>query len=232
MASDFLAAVFQVGADVDYQQGFIRLNDAQKLFTNAVPKLQIQLQDVLAAESLSQRLQQQMPQKLQSQVELYSWKREKASLFNAVKMEKTMVAFMLSLVIAVAAFNLLSVLSMMVAEKRLELAVLAVMGLSRVQALIIFLAQGMSLALSSVVIGGVVGLLLAYNLSAIVEFFENLLGLYIFDPSVFYITGLPSIVDLTDVLWVMLFSLLLSLLFSLYPAYRAANIKAIEAMQD
>lgn len=227
-----LVAVFQVGADVDYQQGFIRFNDAQKLLQKTTPKLQIQLNDVLQAEKLSQRLQKQLPKNLKDSVEVYSWAQTKASLFSAVKMEKTMVGFMLSLVIAVAAFNLLSVLSMMVAEKRLELAVLAVMGLRPTQALLIFLAQGMSLALTSIIVGSAIGLLLAYNLTAIVHFFENLLGVYIFDPNVFYITGLPSEVALSDVLAVVLFSFILSLLFSLYPAYRAANIKAIEAMQD
>jgi lipoprotein-releasing system permease protein len=229
-----LMAVFEVGADIDSSMAFIRLEDAQKLYATGdnFQALQLLTDDVLDAENIAQQLQKQLSVEFPGRYQVYSWADEKSQLFAAVKMEKVMVTFMLAVVIAVAAFNLLSVLSMMVAEKRLEIAVLRMMGMTSLQVLLVFFTQGLSLSLVSLFFGGLLGILVASNLTAMVSFVENALGIYIFDPSVFYITGLPSQLQLADVIFVGIFSLVLSALFSLYPAFRATKIQPIEAMQS
>lgn len=227
-----LVATFVVGADVDMQTAFIRLADAKKLLNiKGHHAMHLMTDDAMSVDQNLFTLQQEVSL-IDTNFQVVSWKQSKQQLFQAIKMEKWMIGFMLSLVVAVAAFNLIAVLSMMVAQKRLEIAVLRMMGASARTVLMIFLAQGLSLVLLSLLTGGVLGVLLALNISDLVHAIEQMLGVYIFDPNVFYITGLPSQLQWSDVLYIVIFTFLLSVLFSLYPAFRASNIKAIEAMQS
>lgn len=224
-----LVGVFEVGADMDATHAYIRLEDAQRLYAlgQRVQALRYLSRDVLAADDIARQLQRQLPDTLK----VIPWTQQRLQLFTAIKMEKLMVMLMLSIVIAVAAFNLISVLSMMVADKRSEIAVLRMMGMRQGQVLTIFMTQGISLALVAIVIGGSLGMLLALNLTTTIQWLEQTFGFYIFDPRVFYISGLPSQLQSSDVIYVVVFSLLLSLIFSAYPAYRAARIEAVEALQ-
>ncbi len=234
-----IVALFEVGADMDTTHVYIRLSDAQRLYglkrgdLGQVSAIRYLTPDVLTADaharSLNTALQQN--QTVDSALSVLPWSQERQHLFQAVKMEKMMVSFMLSMVIAVAAFNLISVLSMMVAEKRNEVSVLRMMGLSSFSVLMVFLTQGLSLTMISVLIGGIIGSVSALYLSEFITWLEHTFGFYIFDPSVFYISGLPSDLQFNDVLYVVLVSFILSFLFILYPAYRATQIKAVEALQ-
>lgn len=243
-----LQALFEVGADMDSTHVYIRLNDAQRLYgyqrqkgdnTGEVSAIRYLTNDVLGADDHARTLNKRLSEhdsisSLSSSTQslmAVPWSAERAHLFQAVKMEKLMVTFMLSMVIAVAAFNLISVLSMMVADKRNEVSVLRMMGLSSTSVLLIFLTQGLSLTFISVVIGAFIGVLTALNLTAMVNWLEHSFGFYIFDPSVFYISGLPSQLQLADVVYVVLVSFILSFVFVLYPAYRATQIRAVEALQ-
>ena len=114
--------------------------------------------------------------------------------------------------------------------KRSQIAVLSMMGLTRLQVLGIFLSQGMSLSLMSLSIGVLIGCAVAQWLNSLVTTVEKLLGFYIFDPSVFYISGMPSHLALSDVIYVIVVTLVVSLLFIIYPAYRATAIKPVEAL--
>ena len=236
---------------MDATHAYIKLEDAQRLYqtgkeihairyltndvlsaANTANKLQSRLEDSIAAASVNANTQTNTNTQAYTQVlNVIPWTERSAQLFNAVKMEKTMVMFMLSMVIAVAAFNLISVLSMMVSDKRNEIAVLRMMGLNRGGILSVFLTQGLSLSLVSVMIGGAAGILIALNLTEIIILVENAFGFHIFDPNVFYISGIPSDLQMRDVIYVFIFSLILSVLFTIYPAYRASKIQPVEALQ-
>ncbi len=233
-----LVATFSIKADMDSTHAYIRLQDAQRLFalsrknTGEIHRLRYLTQDVMAADRYAQNLQASLEKHSSDQtIRVIPWSQQRLHLFQAVKMEKLMVGFMLSMVIAVAAFNLISVLSMMVADKRNEVSVLRMMGLSRFSVLLVFLTQGLSLTLISVLVGGGIGITIAMNLTALVQYLEKTFGFYIFDPTVFYISGLPSKLMISDVYYVVFLSVLLSFLFVLYPAYRATRISAVEALQ-
>ena len=227
-----IIAIFQVGADLDATHAYISLPDAQRLYKtdNQVHAIRYLTDEVLTAATTAVELQNTLDAK-EDNIDVVPWTEQKAQLFSAVKMEKTLVMFMLSMVIAVAAFNLISVLSMMVSDKRNEIAVLRMMGLNRQGILGVFLTQGMSLAMVSVIIGGVAGVLAALNLSELITLIESVFGFYIFDPNVFYISGLPSDLQQKDVIYVVILSLVLSVVFTIYPAYRASKIEPVEALQ-
>ncbi len=229
-----VVGIFEVGADVDSTDAFIRLQDAQALYgyrqSNQIDAFRFKANDIFRVRSETQ-LMNRSPLFQSLSLTATPWTAMREQLFSAIKMEKIMVMLMLSLVIAVAAFNLISMMTMMVSSKRSEIAVLRMMGISRYSVLLIFLVQGLSLAFISVLLGGVIGVLVALNLGDIVNFLEQLFGFYIFDPTVFYISGLPSELQVNDVLYVIGLTLFLAVLFVSYPAYRATRIKAVEALQ-
>ena len=142
-----------------------------------------------------------------------------------------MVSLLLLSVVAVAAFNIISTLAMSVAEKRSDIAVLRTMGASAAGVMAIFLVHGLGLALAGVGVGVVVGVLLAINIATVTAFVENLLGVKLFDPSVYFISELPARLMWSDVLWVAVAAVGLSLLATLYPAWRAAGVHPAEVLR-
>ena len=226
-----IVGVFEVGADVDATDAFIKLTDAQVLLgyksQNQIDGFRFALDDAFAVGAFTDSFRKTPAA---TSWLIVPWTETRQQLFSAIKMEKVMVTLLLTMVIAVAAFNLISMMTMMVASKRNEIAVLRMMGISRKQVLGIFMVQGVSLALMSVIIGGGLGMLLAFYLGDLISFLETTFGFYIFDPSVFYISGLPSDLQLNDVLYVVVLTLVMALMFVLYPAYRATQIQPVEAL--
>lgn len=224
-----VTGIFQVGADVDLTHAYIRLSDAQKLFAvkQGIHALRFTTENIMRVEQSKTHIAQQLP----NQYQVKTWADERAQLFAAIRMEKRMIGFMLAMVVLVAACNLVSLLSMMVADKRSEIAVMRMMGMSRWSVVLVFLAQGLGLALLGITLGAVLGVLIANGLPNIIGFFEQVFGLYVFDPDVFYISGLPSDLFVSDVIAILLMSLILSVVFSIYPALQASKIQAVEALQ-
>lgn len=226
-----VAGVFEVGADMDASHVYVNLEDARRLYALAddqVHAVRFVTDDILAADKTVRNINRAFPD---AGWVAHAWSDQRSELFAAIRMEKRMVTFMLAMVILVAACNLISLLSMMVADKRDEIAVLRMMGMGPGQALLVFLTQGMSLAVLGIAIGLGLGLLVAANLTAIVGFLERSLHFYLFDPSVYYVSGLPSHIMAGDVVFVLLLSLAMGVLFSLYPAWRAGKIQPVEALQ-
>ncbi len=225
-----VVGLFQVGADVDSSHAYIRLVDAQRLYgmNDSVQALRFKTQNIMKADAIVQQLIEHLP----AHYRVQSWSAQRSQLFSAIQMEKRMVALMLLMVVLVAACNLVSLLSMMVAKKREEIAVLRMMGMSRTAVLMLFLTQGLSLSFFGILLGTLGGLLIADSLTAIVQFIEQQWHIYLFDPDVFYISGLPSVILLSDVVKVVAISLFLSIVFSLYPAMQASKIQPVEALQD
>ena len=224
-----VAGTFEVGAQPDAYQAYVGLVTGQKLLgpRNAVDGLQLRTEDLFQAPAIVARLRAGLP----AEYRLRDWSQTQGSLFQAVKMEKVLVSLLLLSVVAVAAFNIVSTLVMSVAEKRRDIAVLRTMGARAGGIMAIFIAHGLGLAAVGITVGALVGILLADNISSITLFLENLLGVKLFDPAVYFISELPSQLLASDVLMVTAASLALSLLATLYPAWRAARVAPAEVLR-
>jgi len=224
-----LVGVFEVGAQVDQNLAIIHLRDAQKLFRrgDAVDGLYLKFQDIYRAPQGVSAL----AAKLGDGYTAKDWSQTQGNLFSAVKMEKVVTGVMLSVIIAVAAFNIISSLVMMVAEKRGDIAVLRTLGMTRWGIVRIFMVQGISLGFFGIALGAIFGVIFAIWLPNISTWLESLTGMQIFDPNVYFVSYLPSEWQLDDTLLVCFFAAIVSVFATLYPAYRASTIEPAEALR-
>lgn len=225
-----VTGIFSVGAQLDASQLYIHLDDAGRLLRTGgkVDALRLRFADVLHAPESLESLRT-VP--ALSSFELKSWRDEHRTLFNAIRMEKVMVSLMLSVIVAVAVFNLVSILTMAVADRRTDIAVLRTIGAARSTVLGIFLVYGMAMGVAGIGIGTVLGSVLAINVSAISAWLENTAGLHLMDPQVFLVTTLPSDWQWQQALSIAGMALLLCLLAVFYPAWRASQIHPAEALR-
>ncbi|MEO7402183.1 MAG: FtsX-like permease family protein, partial [Burkholderiales bacterium] len=151
--------------------------------------------------------------------------------FRAVQVEKNVMFVILTLIVAVAAFNIVSTLVMAVADKRADIAILRTLGAAPASIRRIFVIQGSLIGIIGALIGLAAGVVLALNVGSIVPAIERVLGARFFDPNVYYITSLPSELRMTDVLSVAVIAFVLSIAATLYPSYRAAQINPAEALR-
>jgi lipoprotein-releasing system permease protein len=223
-----VVGVFSVGAQLDGQNVFIHLHDGQKLFQmkEAVQGLRLQFDDLFLAERHLQELAS-----ADDEVETRSWQNSQGSLFQAVQMEKALVACLLLMIMAIAAFNIISILVMLVADKRAAIAVLRTMGASPGMIMRLFMVQGFAVGLLGIVVGIVLGLPVALHIGDITVWLEQLMGVQVFNPQIYFITRIPSVVQWQDLAWIVGCSLLLSLLATIYPAWRASRIQPAEALR-
>lgn len=223
-----LVGVFEVGAQVDSTLALIHLTDAQKFLRQpGVQGLHVKTTDLYSAGPIMNRVRAS----LGDEFRVRDWSQTQGSLFQAVKMEKIVVASLLMIIIAVAAFNIVSSLVLMVADKRSDIAVLRTLGLSARQVMAIFIVQGSAVGFIGTFIGAILGCLVALTLTSIMSVLESLSGLQVFDPNVYFITQLPSLLLWQDVAVICSIALGLSFLATLYPAYRAAQIEPAEALR-
>ena len=183
--------------------------------------------DLFAAPQIMAALAEHLP----ADYRVRNWSQTQGSLFRAVKLEKLMVSLLLLSVVAVAAFNIVSTLVMSVAEKRRDIAVLRTMGARARGIMLIFIAHGLGLATVGISGGALLGVLLATYIAPITAFGEQVLGVKLFDPSVYFISELPARLQWSDVSAVVLAALSLSLLATLYPAWRAARVAPAEVLR-
>lgn len=158
------------------------------------------------------------------------WTQERGNLFQAVRTEKTVMWVILSLIIAVAAFNIISMLVMVVTDKQSDIAILKTMGARPGTIMRIFVIQGSVIGLVGTVLGVIGGILLAQNIGAVVPFLENLFGFSLFPSDIYYITELPTDLRSADVAKFALMSLAMALLSTIYPSWRAARTHPAEAL--
>lgn len=232
-----VVGVFEVGAQVDQRLAIIHLEDAQKLFRlgDKVTGIEVKTENMYAADATSAQLREMFTNAEAGQdsviPQVRDWSQTQGSLFSAVKMEKTVVSVLLMIIIAVAAFNIISSLVLMVADKKFDIAVLRTLGLTRRQVMGIFVVQGAAIGCVGVLIGGVLGAIIAEHVGVIVHALESLTGLRVFDPNVYFISYMPSEVILSDIVVVVSVGLAMSILSTLYPAYRASCVEPAEALR-
>lgn len=219
-----VVGVFEAGAQVDGSEAFIALGDGRRLFRysgEAVAGLRLAYSDMFLADRVPALDGWQKT----------TWTESNATLFGAIAMEKLMMTFLLLIVVAVATFNVVSIMSMLVNDKRADIAVMRVMGASSQSIRRIFMTTGLLIGMVGSAIGCLLGVLLALNIGRLVSAVEQALGAAMFDPSVYYISQLPSHLLWSDVGLVLLVSLALSIVSSYYPAKRAAAIEPSRALQ-
>ncbi len=224
-----VAAIFATDTSYDDRNIFININDAARMFRmqDGITGIQIKVADELQAAKIAASISK----KFHHQYWLADWTNEFKSFFDALKMEKTVMWCILCLIIAVAAFNLVSSLVMMVTDKRGDIAILRTLGATRSSVMGIFVAQGAIIGLFGTLLGLVFGLLLAYNVTDLAGYIQGLLDIKFVAEDVYLIGFVPSQIRQMDIVIVCVFSIIMSLFATIYPAWRAANIAPAEALR-
>jgi lipoprotein-releasing system permease protein len=225
-----VAGVFEVGLqDHDATLIFAALGDIRDLGPAGTVSegLRVRVQEVLAAPVVAARLRAQLPRTL----EVSDWTRDNANYFRAIRIEKTMMSLILLLIVAVAAFNIVAMLVMVVTDKRTDIAILRTFGAAPRRVMGIFITQGLVIGWLGVALGAVLGLLLALHVDTLVPFLEHTFRFQIMDADVYYITAIPSEVHWGNVAVIALAALLLTALATIYPAIRAARTAPAEALR-
>lgn len=231
MARFTVVGLFEVGLqEHDSALALVHLADAQALagLDAAVSGIRLEYRDIFQAPRLAGGWVAGLAR---ADLNARDWSVENASYFRAIAIEKTMMSLILMLVVAVAAFNIVSSLVMLVSEKKTDIAILRTVGLSPGRVVATFMIQGSVLGWVGTALGVALGVLLAANLNSVVPALESLFGFEVFPASVYYISELPSDLRQSDVAWIGLTSLVLTLLATIYPARRAAAVEPAEALR-
>jgi lipoprotein-releasing system permease protein len=224
-----VVGIFKTGYQFDSNMALIDLSDAQRLFDmpGKYSSWQLKCRDLFQAPSIARTLNQT----LQNGAMAQDWTTQNQTFFQALAMEKTMMFLILTLIIAVAVFNMLSSLVMLVTDKRAEIAILRTMGMQTREIMTIFVVQGTLVGLIGIVLGTLAGIGLSLTITSIVNHLQVWLGVQFLNSSVYYIDFLPSNLRGSDVWHIDLLALGLSVLATLYPAWRASKIQPAEALR-
>ena len=224
-----IAGVFEVGLqEHDGTLLFAHLEDVRSLAPGAAGEgLRVRFSDVLAAPELARNIARALPPGL----EVIDWTREHANYFRAIRIEKTMMALILLLIVAVAAFNLVAMLVMVVTDKRTDIAILRTFGAAPRKVMGIFITQGLVIGWLGVLLGVALGVVIALNVGSIVPVLERTFNFQIMDSDVYYITRIPSDLRWNNVAWIGTAALALTALATLYPALRASRVAPAEALR-
>ena len=225
-----VSGVFEVGLqDHDGSMALINLRDAADLAGagSAPTGLRVKFEDVLSAPSRTPDLAAAAGEGYR----VKDWSQEHAAYFRAIRIEKTMMSLILMLVVAVAAFNIVAALVMVVNEKRSDIAILRTLGLEPRGIVGVFFTQGIVIGAIGTLLGLLLGVLVAANVGTIVPFLEGVFGFHVMDPSVYYITVIPSELRWGQIVSIVAIAFTLTVLATIYPAIRGAATEPAEALR-
>ena len=224
-----LIGIFEVGMhEFDGGLALIHMDDALRLFRKSNPTgIRLKTNNILKAPTISREIASQ----LSSKYWVIDWTQRHSNFFRALKTEKTVMFVILTLIVAVAAFNIISTLVMAVSDKQSDIAVLRTLGASPKSILKIFIIQGTIIGAIGILLGVIGGVWLASNIETLVPALENMLGYKFLSPDVYYISDLPSDMHWSDVILISVVSFVLCLFATIYPAFRAANTLPAEALR-
>jgi lipoprotein-releasing system permease protein len=225
-----VAGLFEIGLqDHDGTLALAHFADVAALATEdrAAFSLQLRFSDALRAPAIAAALSEQIPKGLA----IRDWTQDHANYFRAIRIEKTMMALILLLIVAVAAFNIVAMLVMVVTDKRTDIAILRTLGALPKDVTQVFLTQGLVIGWGGVLIGVALGVTLAVNVGEIVPWLEAIFGFTLMDPSVYYVTRIPSELRWSQVMIVGGSALTLTTLATFYPARQAARVAPAEALR-
>jgi lipoprotein-releasing system permease protein len=225
-----VVGVFEVGYLYDQNFAFLHMADAAKLFKmhQGVSGLQVKLKDPFQSPSTVRDLNQSLSKKFV----IIDWTMANGTYFSAVKTEKTMMFFTLLLILTIAVFNLVSTLVMVVTDKKGDIALLRTLGASTRKIMAIFVVQGAVIGAIGTVLGVLLGAALSLNVTRIVDFIERLFQVQFLSKDVYFISFLPSDLQQSDVILISSCAFGLSLLATLWPAWRAAQIEPAKALRQ
>jgi lipoprotein-releasing system permease protein len=221
----YVSGVFEVGLqEHDSALALVNLEDAEALRGLAGPTaIRLKFDDVLKAPELARGAVSRLTPGLR----LRDWTQDNEAYFRAIRIEKTMMALILMLIVAVAVFNIAATLVMVVSDKRTDIAILRTLGMSPRGVLAVFMTQGVLIGWIGTAIGVALGLCVALN----VPFLEQALDLHIMDPDVYYISAIPSETHSIDVIIIAISALVLTFVATIYPALQAAKTQPAEALR-
>jgi len=225
-----VVGLFESGMfEYDSSLAFISIQSAQKFFSmkKKVSGIEIRVDDIDHADKIAESLQESLGFPYYAR----DWMRMNKNLFSALRLEKIVMFIILILIILVAAFNIVSTLFMVVMEKTKEIAILKSMGASRTSIMKIFSFQGLIIGVTGTLIGCIGGFAVVPNLNDIVGFIENLSGITAFPSDVYYLDKLPSEIQYLDSFLIVVFSIAICFLASLYPAWRASRIDPVDGLR-
>ncbi|PRY66096.1 lipoprotein-releasing system permease protein [Vreelandella songnenensis] len=224
-----VSGIFSVGADLDANLAYANIEDMQTLarLGEAVGGLRLELSDLFIAGSETQDIVNELGPGYRGT----DWTSSHGNLFQAIQMEKRMIALLLTVIIAVAAFNIVSTLVMVVTDKRADIAILRTIGATPRSIMGIFIVQGLAIGLIGIAIGVAVGILLALTVSDLIGWFEATFGIQFLDAGVYFISDLPSQLQWDDVRNIVLAAFGLTFLSTLYPAWRAARVQPADVLR-
>jgi lipoprotein-releasing system permease protein len=224
-----VVGTFEVGLqEHDSVLALVNLTDAEALRGIQGPTgIRLKFDDVLNAPDLARVAGKRLNPPLQ----VRDWTQENQAYFRAIRIEKTMIGLILMLIVAVAVFNIVATLVMVVNDKRTDIAILRTLGLSPRGVLAVFITQGVLIGWIGTALGVGLGLALALNVDVIVPFLETNLGFHIMDPDVYYIYGIPSELHPPDVVRIAVAALILTFVATIYPARQAARTPPAEALR-
>jgi lipoprotein-releasing system permease protein len=225
-----VVGIFHAGNGFGFDRGlgFASLADVQRLMSlgDDVSGLHLSTHDVFAAPRIANDLQSQL-----TGASVTSWADQFGEFFHAVQLEKTMMFFILLLIIAVAAFNLVSTLMMVVSEKESDIAILRTYGATPNTIMSVFIVQGAIIGIFGTLFGLIGGLLLASNVTVIVNWLQDVFHVQLLSANVYFVNYLPSEILFSDVSKICLASLFLSLIATVYPAWRASKMDPVESLR-
>ena len=225
-----VVGIFEIGMyEFDNGLSLIDLSDAQKLYRlgESVSGVRLKLDDMFAAPAVARDLLATLP----ADAEVRDWTQSHANFFRAVAIEKRVMFIILTLIVAVAAFNIVSAQVMVVTDKQADIAILRTLGAAPSSILTIFIIQGALVGIIGTLIGVVGGVALALNIDTVVPAIERAFGIQFLDKSVYYISELPSDLQRGDITMIALIALALALIATLYPSWRAAKVNPAEALR-
>jgi len=226
-----VVGIFEFGEyENDTGLAMVHIEDAARLLRmpeDSIGGIRLKLADLDSAWWVAREISQQ----LDGVFRVRDWSQERGNLFQAVKTEKTVMWVILSLIVAVAAFNIISMLVMMVTDKQSDIAILKTMGARAGTIMRVFVVQGSLIGIIGTLLGVVGGILLAQNIATVVPLLERIFGFSLFPQDIYYITELPSDLQSADVTGFALMSLGISFLATLYPAWRASRTHPAEALR-
>ena len=224
-----VSGIFSVGADLDASLAYANIEDMQTLarLGEAVGGLRLELDDLFVAGSETRAIVNELGAGYRG----IDWTFSHGNLFQAIQMEKRMIALLLTVIIAVAAFNIVSTLVMVVTDKHADIAILRTIGATPRSIMGIFVVQGLAIGVIGIAIGVALGILLALTVSDLIGWVESVLGIQFLDAGVYFISDLPSRLHWDDVGNIVAAAFGLTFLSTLYPAWRASRVQPAEVLR-
>ncbi|MFA7691276.1 MAG: lipoprotein-releasing ABC transporter permease subunit [Candidatus Hydrogenedentes bacterium] len=213
-------------SDFDNLYAFVDIDTAQMLTgRNVVDGIHVRLTDAFLADKVSALIRDELPYRAET------WYESQEAFFEALKQEKVAMFIILVFIVLVAAFNITSTLIMIVMEKQRDIGILRTLGTSGWSILSIFIVEGLLIGLTGTVIGLIFGVVLSYNINPVAELIAWFLGVDLFNSTIYYFDGIPVAIVISDLVWITVSAVLLTLVSTLYPAWSATRLNPVDALR-